>query len=115
MLSFVQAAAGVLPRQVWEAAVPPNVTAFASLYYTDSGRRAVRARSPDSNPETQGLHTPDNTGYFQPCVYVCPYTAHARDAHLLGSVPSLISTVASHRVVRRIMLPVNSVPEHVSF
>jgi hypothetical protein len=51
-------------RGVFSSAVPSNLSEFASLYV--AGRRAVRSRSPDANPETMGLHTPNQTGYFQP-------------------------------------------------
>jgi hypothetical protein len=55
-----------LRHTIWSAAIPANVTAFASLYFGGSGplagRRAVRARTPDANAETEGLHTPANTG-----------------------------------------------------
>ena len=49
---------------VFSSPVPTNITDFATLFV--NGRRAVRARSPDANPETQGLHTPNQTGYFPP-------------------------------------------------
>ena len=54
---------------VFVSSVPTTITEFATLFV--GGRRAVRARSPDANPETQGLHTPNQTGYFSPA------TAHA--------------------------------------
>jgi hypothetical protein len=49
---------------VFSSPVPRNLTGFSTLYV--NGRRAVRARTPDANPETQGLHTPNQTGYFAP-------------------------------------------------
>ncbi len=49
---------------VFSSPVPANITDFATLFV--AGRRAVRSRSPDANPETQGLHTPNHTGYFPP-------------------------------------------------
>ena len=42
-----------------------NPTPFTTLFL--NGRRAVRARYPDGNPETMGLHT-DPTGYVQSAV-----------------------------------------------
>lgn len=49
---------------VFSSSVPSTINQFASLYV--AGRRAVRSRSPDANPETMGLHTPNQTGYFPP-------------------------------------------------
>ena len=46
-----------------------NPTPFTSLFI--NGRRAVRARYPDGNPETMGLHT-DPSGYALPAVRWLP-------------------------------------------
>ena len=46
-----------------------NPTPFTSLFL--NGRRAVRARYPDGNPETMGLHT-DPTGYVASAVSWLP-------------------------------------------
>lgn len=49
---------------ILKAKLPPglNLPALSTLFV--GGRRAVRARYPNGNPETGGLHTPPNTGYL---------------------------------------------------
>jgi hypothetical protein len=50
---------------IWSARIPPNsiVSAgFSTLFV--AGRRAIRARYPNLNPETNGMHTPEQTGYM---------------------------------------------------
>eukprot|EP00041_Stephanoeca_diplocostata_P031274 m.971050 g.971050 ORF g.971050 m.971050 type:complete len:945 (+) comp23926_c0_seq7:45-2879(+) len=50
---------------VYAARIPPGTLAHTPSTLFVDGRRAVRSRIPDANPETQGLHTPDTgTGYF---------------------------------------------------